>query len=110
MRFLAKLMLLVMVTVELSACARIQVRKSRMKEPIEQTLQLNFPMVLFGFVALDPPVVLKQRCPNGWSSITTEVKPLQTVFHALTLNLYAPWSAEIECLAPKPPPAEEEDG
>ena len=102
MRFFSGLCLITLLS--MTGCARIAIHRTRIATPVEKLIEENYPIWAFGIVQTHRPLVLTQRCTHSWESFTSQVLPLQVALHMVTLNIYAPWTADLECAASKPAP------
>jgi len=93
----------------LASCAEIRVH--RVSQPVSVTgkTEIDQKILALGAFNLNPPIDLSAVCPHGWESVSTDTTVIQGLLHAITLNLYGPWRARIECSAPPPPPKSDDD-
>jgi Bor protein len=88
-----------------AGCARTVIHRTS-AEPasgVTEASKVSQGTALWGFLQLAPAVNLSAQCPNGWQVVTTEVNAIQAVLRVVTLNLYAPWTVSVSCVAaPKP--------
>lgn len=86
---------------EMAGCARIRVHRSSNDSVLPEKKMVLYRFSAFGLVSLDSPVTLKDECKDRWQTLSTEVRGLNGVWTALSLNLYSPWTIEVGCAAPK---------
>jgi hypothetical protein len=86
----------------LTGCVRMRIHRTSKAEPTSQISEERSVTAVEGFVDVTPPVDLKNRCPSGWDTITTEDGFTQGLLRFVTLDLYVPWNVKITCLKPKP--------
>jgi hypothetical protein len=73
-------------------------RKEKVQEPNNKpSLHSVQHAAVFGLVQWGRQYDLSESCPSGWKRLSSEVRPLQVLFRAISLNLYSPWDVQIAC-------------
>jgi hypothetical protein len=88
-----------LVLLAVAGCARIHVHRTSTATPPSDEKARHFvhQALVFGLINASVASDLSLECPGGWRRASSEVRPLQGLFHLLTLNLYAPWDVQIAC-------------
>ncbi len=85
-----------------AGCVRIRVHRTSDKPPIGDISTESSVTVAEGLIPTTPPIVLTERCSTHWETLTTDETTLQVVLRFITLNIYSPYTARVECAKPKP--------
>ncbi len=85
------------VAIGLTSCAPIRIHRSSLVPPVPITQEESRKFILFGGKALAGPIVLSERCPEGWATLSSEVTLGQALLRVATLGFYQPWKVEIAC-------------
>jgi hypothetical protein len=65
--------------------------------PAGAVIEVSHTHLIYGLVSSDPPLNLKQICPNGVSKIETMATFGDGCLGALTLGIYTPTTSLITC-------------
>ncbi len=95
---LAPRCIIILFGLSLSGCFRNTVTSGRPPDRVAFEERWHHGYLL-GAVESSGPYDLQRLCPEGWSLLSTETDPLQTLIMVVTVGIYTPQSVTVVCAA-----------